>query len=138
MKNLYVVALILLLVIVIGAVIRGTMFQKYLPEGFTDGDATTKTETEEEKKPEPETDSEGEKKTEKKEPEPVQVDTTQAMKSFMKENKGNKGMMDSITGDTRAMIENQKELIQMMNNVQPALQQGMEFMKAFKGMMGSN
>lgn len=127
MKNLYVIALILLLVIVIGVIIRGTMFQKYLPEGFTDSDAEKK-EPEEEKK---------EAEEEKKEPEPVQVDTKEGMKHFMKENKDNKGMMDSITGDTRAMIQNQKELIQMMNNVQPALKQGMEFMKAFKGMMGS-
>ena len=128
MKNLYVIALILLLVIVIGVIIRGTMFQKYLPEGFTDSDAEKKDSEEEEKK---------EAEEEKKEPEPVQVDTKEGMKHFMKENKDNKGMMDSITGDTRAMIQNQKELIQMMNNVQPALKQGMEFMKAFKGMMGS-
>lgn len=139
------VSLILILVVVLGVVIRGTMLRTYLPEGFEDansgngsangngsgngngngngggsGSAS------------------GEEKEKEKEGGAVQVDTTSAIRGFLAENGGNAGMMSNITNDTQSMIQNQQELMEMMRNVQPALTQGMEFMKAFKGMMGNN
>ena len=57
------------------------------------------------------------------------------MRNFLQENGDNRKLMGSINNDTHAMIQNQKELMDMMKTVQPALRQGMEFMKAFKGMM---
>lgn len=112
-----------------GVIIRGTMFRNYLPEGFESSEKDDKKEGEEKK--------EDNKEEEKKEDAPVQVDTEGAMKSFMTEHSGNKSMMNNISSDTKAMIQNQKELMDMMKTVQPALTQGMEFMKAFKGMMGN-
>jgi hypothetical protein len=129
MRSLIVVSLILIFVVVVGVTIRGTVFRKYLPEGFEDSAGSSG-------------DSGEKKQDEKKESEnggeAVQVDTKSGMKNFMEELGGNKGAMKNISSDTKAMIENQKELMEMMKNVQPALTQGMEFMKSFKGMMGNN
>lgn len=75
-------------------------------------------------------------KEEVKKDAPVQLDMGGNMKNFLNENGDNKQLMSSLTEDTQAMMKNQKELMEMMRTVQPALRQGMEFMKAFKGMMG--
>jgi hypothetical protein len=128
MKNLVVVSLILILTIVIGVTIRGTIFRHYLPEGFESSDKEGK---EEKKEDVDEKKEEGDKKDDA-----VQLDAESGLKKFMEQNSGNKSMMNNITTDTQAMIQNQKELMEMMKTVQPALSQGMEFMKAFKGMMG--
>lgn len=125
MRNLAIVSLILVLVVVIGVTIRGTIFRKYLPEGFENTTDETK--------------EKGEKKKDKGvKKDAVQVDTASGMKKFMDELGGNKGAMNNISKDTQAMMQNQKELMAMMKSVQPALTQGMEFMKAFKGMMGGS
>lgn len=133
MRNLVIVSLILMLVVVIGVTIRGTIFRKYLPEGFENAEKE-KTGTHEKKEEE----EKEEEKEESDKNDAVQVDTASGMKNFMSELGGNKGAMNNISKDTQAMIQNQKELMNMMKSVQPALTQGMEFMKAFKGMMGSN
>lgn len=118
------ISLILIATIVIGAVIRLTVFQRYMPEGFEN-----EKKEEEDAKDKPKTDkNEGEG-------EAVKLDTDANMKNFLQENGDNKKLMGSINSDTHAMIQNQKELMDMMKTVQPALKQGMEFMKAFKGMM---
>jgi hypothetical protein len=145
MRTLVIVSLILMFVVVIGVTIRGTVFRKYLPEGFenatnTEGETAAATaSTEGETATAATASTEGEKKGEKKESNTaVQVDTASGMKDFMAELGDNKGAMNHISQDTQAMIQNQKELMDMMKSVQPALTQGMEFMKAFKGMMGNN
>lgn len=141
MRNLVIVSLILMLVVVIGVTIRGTIFRKYLPEGFENAEEEKKDEEKSESESESEKKEGDKKEGDKKEDEKkdaVQVDTTSGMKDFMAELGGNKGAMNNISKDTHAMIQNQKELMDMMKSVQPALTQGMEFMKAFKGMMGSN
>lgn len=116
------ISLILIATIVVGAVIRMTVFQRYMPEGF-----------ENEKKEEEDKTKEGDK--EKEGGEAVKLDSDANMRNFLQENGDNKKLMGSINSDTHAMIQNQKELMDMMKTVQPALRQGMEFMKAFKGMM---
>ena len=130
MRTLVIVSLILTFVVIIGVTIRGTVFRKYLPEGFenTKSEEDTKKTVKEEAKG---GDGDGKDTA-------VQVDTASGMKDFMGELGNNKGAMKHISKDTQAMIENQKELMGMMKSVQPALTQGMEFMKAFKGMMGNN
>jgi hypothetical protein len=149
MRTLVIVSLILMFVVVIGVTIRGTVFRKYLPEGFENAANATNTEGEnaaaaatvstEGENAATTANTEGEKKGEKKESDTaVQVDTASGMKDFMAELGDNKGAMNHISQDTQAMIQNQKELMDMMKSVQPALTQGMEFMKAFKGMMGNN
>lgn len=138
MKNLVIVSLILLAVVAIGVIIRGTLFQSYLPEGFEDAKKEEKKEDDKkatDNKDDAKADSNS--KAADTKGDAVQLDTESSLKSFMKENGSNKAMMSSITNDTQAMIQNQKELMEMMKNVQPALTQGMEFMKAFKGMMGN-
>jgi len=127
------ISLILIATIVIGAIIRMTVFQRYIPEGFEN-------EKKEEDAKTPEDGGEKEKEKEAKEGESkdsdaVKLDSDANMKNFLQENGDNKKLMGSINSDTHAMIQNQKELMDMMKTVQPALQQGMEFMKAFKGMM---
>lgn len=135
MKNLVIVSLILLAVVVIGVIIRGTLFQAYLPEGFEDAKKEEENKKKDDKKAEDSKTGDGKAPNDKGDA--VQLDTESSLKSFMKDNGSNKAMMNSITTDTQAMIQNQKELMDMMKNVQPALTQGMEFMKAFKGMMGN-
>jgi hypothetical protein len=143
MKNLVVVSLVLILTIVLGVIIRGTIFTHYLPEGFESSqpeEGENKKEGEEEKKETEkkegqEEKKDGEKKEGEGEGEAVQLDTQSGIKDFMASNSSNGAMMNNITSDTKAMIQNQKELMEMMKTVQPALSQGMEFMKAFKGMM---
>ena len=123
-------------VVVIGVTIRGTIFRKYLPEGFENTPDTGV-----EKKGKKESAKKGKEKGAKDkggDHSAIQVDTVSGMKDFMGELGNNKGAMNHISKDTQAMIENQKELMGMMKSVQPALTQGMEFMKAFKGMMGNN
>lgn len=115
----------------IGVTIRGTIFRHYLPEGFESSDKDGKDGKEEKKEEVDEKKEEGDKKDDA-----VQLDAESGLKKFMEQNSGNKSMMNNITTDTQAMIQNQKELMEMMKTVQPALSQGMEFMKAFKGMMG--
>jgi hypothetical protein len=128
------ISLILIAAIVLGGVIRMTIFQRYIPEGFED--AKAEEEKEEEKK-----DEKGLEEAAKKMEEEatkggdVKLDEGTNLKNFLNENGDNKKLMSSINTDTRAMIENQKELMDMMKTVQPALKQGMEFMKAFKGMV---
>jgi hypothetical protein len=125
MRNLVNVSLILLVTIIIGVTLRYTMFGKFMNmEGFED--ASKK----EDETPKEAAAAEADKK------EPVQLDTEGNLKNFLNENGNNKHLMSSLTEDTQAMMKNQKELMDMMRTVQPALQQGMEFMKAFKGMMG--
>jgi len=141
MKNLVVVSLVLILTILLGVIIRGTIFTHYLPEGFESSqpeEGDNKKEGEEEKKEDEKKEGQDEEKDgEKKagEGEAVQLDTQSGIKDFMASNSSNGAMMNNITSDTKAMIQNQKELMEMMKTVQPALSQGMEFMKAFKGMM---
>ena len=119
------ISLILIATIVIGAVIRMTVFQRYLPEGFEN----------EKKEDDAKKTEEGGEKEAKEGEDAVKLDSDANMKNFLQENGDNKKLMGSINSDTHAMIQNQKELMDMMKTVQPALQQGMEFMKAFKGMM---
>jgi hypothetical protein len=122
------ISLILIATIVVGAVIRMTVFQRYMPEGFENDKKE-----EEDKTKEGDKDKEGEKGNEGGEA--VKLDSDANMRNFLQENGDNKKLMGSINSDTHAMIQNQKELMDMMKTVQPALRQGMEFMKAFKGMM---
>lgn len=130
MKNLIVVSMILVLTVVMGMIIRNTMFVRYLPEGFENEKDSDKKEADE-KKDSNEKKESGEKK------EAVKLDEKEVMAGFLKENGGNKELMDGISADTKAMIENQKALMDVMNSVKPALEEGVGFMKAFKGMMGN-
>lgn len=128
MSPIVTISLILIATIVVGAVIRLTVFQRYMPEGF-ENEAKEKEDEEKAKETE-----EAAKKMET-EAGSVKLDSDANMKNFLEENGGNKKLMSSINTDTKAMIQNQRELMDMMKTVQPALNQGMEFMKAFKGMM---
>ena len=133
------VALILLVVIGIGGILRVCSFPRMLPEGFEDSSKHQKKSKKKSKDTKKDTDKKSQKKKKKSKDVKIAgppVDFDKNMKNFISDNSGNGKLMGSLQKDAKSLMKNQEQLMSMLQTTAPMLQSSMNMVKSFKGMFG--